>query len=283
MKNILIISFLFIGILGCKQESKTVALVGDSWGFFMCSDGSFSSAFKNLGLVNATPNSTCAVTTKIGMRAETWAGSTAEKATRLAIADASVQVIYLSLGGNDFLNHWKKSLTDSEEQAVFEEIKTNLQAVLQNLQAARPDVKILISGYDFPRFFANHPIQEYRVAYEQMESPTPQELNKAILRFSERVSELANEKSVFYIQHYGLMHYYLGNSEHGLAPFTTLNPAQISASDEPNHSGGNSDLQSDANAMLQIASVPDAFHLNSFGYEKIAEHAVSIYIKSWLQ
>ncbi len=198
-----------------------------------------------------------------------------------------MKALYLSLGGNDVLNVWNKKMTSAEEQAIFDIVTADMEAAINEYRSLRPDIKILISGYDYPRFTPDHPIKEYVEAYEEMGSPTPFEMNTAVLRFSDRVAKLADQKAVFYIHHYGLMHYYIGNPEMGLEAFKTIAPETISAPQAVTQFGGDPSLQSAKTAMFAIKNglqpIADAFHLNRFGYEKLAEHSVQHYLRDWFK
>lgn len=287
MKLRLLIVMGSIFLLGaCKQNVQTVVVAGDSWASLMCGFKSFDRSFRKAGMPTAMANSTCLATTQTGMRAENWLDSTPDKATRIALMDASVKVLYLSLGGNDVLNKWHKDLSREQEQELFDEVVSRIGAIVTTYRMARPDIKILVSGYDYPRFIDNHPISAYRKAYEEMRKPTPEQLNLAILRFSEAVSRIADQKQVFYIHHYGLMHYHYGNSEAGLEPFKTMPPSLISSPDQINRAGGAINLMSDVKAMAKVGDVNpvvDAFHLGKGGYDRLVEHSILHYLKDWLK
>lgn len=276
----------FLALTACKQPENTIVVTGDSWAAFVCQYKSLNNALISAGITNTEQNSTCAATTLVGVRADEWMSNSFHKATRAALLDKSVKALYLSIGGNDVLNYWNKNMTAAEENVVFDKVVRDIDAIVKNYQELRPDIKIIISGYDFPRFVENHPIPEYKEAFEEMGKPTPYELNSAVLRFSDRVSKLADQKSVFYIHHYGLMHYYRGNADVGLAAGRTLSPELISSPDDVNQVGGDVRLQSDSTTMFQVkvegsAPITDAFHLNRFGYGKLAEHTVQHYLKDW--
>lgn len=285
--KLLFISMSILFLASCKQPAQTIVVAGDSWAAYTCAYKSLDKALNKVGVQDAASNSTCAVTTRFGIRAENWLNSSHHKATLAALKDKSVKAIYLSLGGNDILNFWNKKMTMPQEQAIFDVVTANMEAAINEYRTARSDVKILISGYDYPRFISDHPIKEYVEAYEAMGSPNPYELNTAVLKFSERVAKLADQKSVFYIHHYGLMHFHLGNPEMGLEAFKTLPPELISAPDGMVQYGGDPNLQSAKAAMFTIKNnlepIADAFHLNRFGYEKLAEHSVQHYLKDWFK
>ena len=288
MKFKLLVVASFLALTSCKQPAQTVVLAGDSWASLLCYHKSFDKAFKEAGIHDASPNSSCVATTMTGVRADDWLGNKFHKATRLALLDPSVKVLFFSIGGNDVLNYWNKNMTAAEENVVLDKVAGDIEAIVKDYQAARPDIKIIISGYDFPRFTDDNPIKEYREGYESMGKPTAYELNTAVLRFSERVSKIADQKSVFYIHHYGLMHYYRGNSEHSLAPGQTLSPEMISSPNDVDRYGGDVNLLADTTSMMQVTIngnvlVNDAFHLSRFGYDKMAEHTVFHYLKDWLK
>ncbi len=220
------------------------------------------------------------------MHAEDWFDSSFHKATKVALEDPTVKVLYLSLGGNDFLSLWNNKLSPADESKLFNTIAANVADVIQQYHELRPDIKIILSGYDYPRFIPNHPIAEYKEAFENMGQPTPLELNSAILRYSEVVSKGVDQKSSFYIHHYGLMHYYFGNPEMGLQKLTSAPPENISSPSDPIEHGGVPSLQSDPSALLKLdmagIEIVDAFHLSRTAYGYLADHTVSHYLKKWL-
>lgn len=286
MKIKLFIVLSFLALASCKSPSQKVVVTGDSWASFVCAFKSLDKAMAKVGIVDTATNDTCPVTTQLGAQAKNWLSDSFHKATRVALMEKSVKVLYLSLGGNDFLSNWNKNLLPAEESELFEKITNDIGAVVADYKAARPDVKIIISAYDFPRFTLNHPIDNYSEMFDKMGQPTPLEINSAILRFSETVSTLADNTQVFYIQHYGLMHYYYGNTESNLEPYKTLRPEVISPPDGINKSGGSVGIPSDPKALLQVGDVgtiTDAFHLSRAGFELLADHTVMHYLKNWLK
>jgi lysophospholipase L1-like esterase len=287
MKIKLLAIFSLLALTSCKEVAQKILVTGDSWAFFICYNNSIDKALNKVGILDAGANGNCAVTTQNGAHASEWFGSSFYKTTKLALKDKSVKVVYLSLGGNDFLDVWNKNMSTTEERAAFDKIANDVESVIEDYAAQRSDVKILLSGYDYPRFYDNHPIKQYQKVYEDMGKPTPYELNSAIVRYSNRVSQLADQKNIFYIQHYGLMHYYVGNVEDSLPAFKTLSPEQISPLNNINQVGGDLNSTTDPSAMLKFVESGvgfyDAFHLNRAGYDKIGEHAVTQYLKDWLK
>ncbi len=282
VRSLLFSLFVFMTLPAIASEK--MLLVGDSWAVLMCLDASFNHAFQKQH-VDARVDASCLLTAEIGMRAERWMGSSLQKRTdKIMKKYRDVGVVYLSLGGNDFINHWNKNLTSAEEDVEFQKIKQSVKSVIDHIHSILPQAKILLSGYDFGRFVDHHPIKAYQKAFEGMGKPAPQEIHTAILRLSKVLNELRDDQSIFYIQHYGLGHFYVGNKEGGLQPGVTLNPDEISNPRNPNQSGGDPNLLQPPSVMLHIGRfLVDAFHLSAKSFDRVAEHSVSLYLKYWFQ
>ncbi len=286
MKSILLIFLATFALTACKEKSESVVVAGDSWAFLACTHKSLDRALEKVGIKDKGVNSTCQATSLVGMRASGWKSSIMHKATIAALLNPEVKVLYLSLGGNDIMNSWNKNMTPDEELAALNTVRQRVVDVIQEYRKLRPDIKILLAGYDFPRFIKDHPIPNYKEGYEDMGEPTPQEMNEGLIRFTKLMAELADNQNVFFIHFLGLMHYYHGNSDVGLPPYSTLAPEYISSPTHPLEFGGDVRFQSDRKAMEQIfggsAAIVDAFHLNKEGYNKLGEQVVNHYLKDWL-
>lgn len=285
MKKMVLGLVAVLALSACKDEkTQTVVVAGDSWAMFVCIYRSMDKVLEEAGITTASANTeTCALTTTNGIRASEWLESKVHSRTMAILTDPNVKVLYLSLGGNDLMNYWNKKMSAGEAQAVLNGIALDIEKIIKTYRDQRPDIKILLSGYDFPRFTENHPIKVYREAYEDMGSPTPLELNSTLVQLGQTLSKTADFQNVFYIQHHGLMHYHYGNKEQGLAPKTTLSPEEISSQADPDRIGGDIRLQSAPDAMLRVGPVVDPFHLSKSGYKKLVEHSVKTYIADWLK
>ncbi|MFN8791614.1 MAG: SGNH/GDSL hydrolase family protein [Bdellovibrionales bacterium] len=284
MARILLSVFFLFSLGACKQNARTVLVAGDSWASFICTYKSLDVALRAAGISDASMNSTCLATTRAGVQASNWLDKPAHQATEVALLDPSVQVVFLSLGGNDLLGEWNLSMSESESQALLRDFRARVARTVDLYRKQRPDVKILISGYDFPHFNDFNMIAEYREVYARMGKPTTRQLNEVLAQFSTEMVKLADQKNVFYVHYVGLMHYYYGNGEGGLRPFSTLVPQFISPPSNPAQFGGDLSFQTDSRAMLNSEQVGfvDPFHLSRAGYERLAEHAVRQYLRGWL-
>lgn len=270
-----------IVLFGLFAEAKpTLIVAGDSWGVFPCNWNSFDSVFDE---ENLSVEVSCAATTAINVHARKWLNM-GEHATLIKRLKAwkEVRAVYLSIGGNDLISAWKTSMTPQEEQDLFNKVLGYTKDILAAIHAVRPDVKILLAGYDYSRFMSeSSKVWKYREFYENMGKPSAHELHTAILRYVKMEASLANNADVFFIHYNGLMHYYFGNSDVGLEPFKTTPPELISPTADPAAFGGNPDFELDSSAMMRITGLRDSYHLSPTGFYYLAKQAVSRYLKNW--
>jgi lysophospholipase L1-like esterase len=288
MKNKLIIFIAFFvaqfAVPSLYADNK-VLVAGDSWAAFMCVQNSFTQVFNNYGDPSAFAHPGCWLTTKIGNRAENWLHTSQHKRTMSIIAkDEQIRVLVLSIGGNDLINYANKNMPQDQQDALFDYIFKNTSEIINIYKNIRPDIKIIISGYDYPRFTHNHPISAYKKAFNEMGQPEPVELNQILIRFSNYMSALNNYKDIAYIHHLGVMHYFDGNPEAGLGRNQTLHPDLISSPKNPVIFGGLPALHAAKKSMLTVTNkLVDAFHLSQPGYYRLAEHTYRNYLKNWLR
>jgi len=244
-------------------------------------------ALARAGINDAGANLDCVKTTDAGARAEDWLTTGFHQNVLKSLPNQSIKVVYISLGGNDMINVWNKNMTPQQEIYFFEKVKADLEKIILTYQAIRPDVKFLVSGYDFPRFTPNHPISAYKKAFEEMGSPEPYVINNALVRFSEKIAEISDLPQTSYVHHLGLMHYHFGNQSEGLKPRTTKRPAEISRpGDKLNTHGGVTAMMTDISGMqvfIKEVMVVDAFHLSKKGFGYLADHSVEQQLKEWLR
>lgn len=286
MKSLKILFFLIFNIsVSCTAFGYNKLLIaGDSWAAFLCGYGSFNQVWTRYRFLQAQTDEHCWRTTKMGIRAEQWLNSKQDHYTLKRIQeDQEIQVVFLSLGGNDLMNELNKDMTLQEQEALFIRIRSTISNIISKYKSIRPRLRVIVSGYDYPRFVKNHNISAYRKAYEEMGEPTAEELNRSLIHFSQTMAEIGNQKDIAYIHHLGLMHYYQGNTEEGLLPGVTLHPDQISSPTSPITYGGLETLKSCFYSMMRFGTAfIDAFHLSPVGYYRLAEHTHRTYLRKWL-
>lgn len=273
-------------VLGLKE----VAIAGDSWGFLACLFHSVDRALVREKMIGVMTSLNCPMTTEMGMRAEHWSESSQnERLLKKLKSNKRIRVLILSLGGNDLIKYWDKSLNLEQEQLIFAKIREHIAESIREYQRIRPDLKIVVSGYDYPRFTADNKISAYRKVYKRFGEPTPYELNSMIMRFSKEMTKLSDGgKSVAYIHHLGVTEYYRGQPEVGLKPYQTLSPDKISSKDAPARVGGDLGILNGPQSMARVKIgnrelAVDAFHLSPKGYYYTSLHTVRMYIRDWLR
>lgn len=144
---------------------------------------------------------------------------------------------------------------------------------MNNYLKLRPDLKIILSGYDYPHFKPNHKIGLYRKIYERMGSPSDQRINRCLADFSKFMVPISNQNNIFYIHHLGLSQYYDGVVEQNYPARGTSSPNLISPLDDPGATGGDPNLPSSETSMINwFFLVHDAFHLNIRMYRNVMHH-----------
>lgn len=255
------------------SKKDKILIVGDSWASFPCVYNSMGKMIRDVD-ANIVEDNRCLRTTKLGVAGFEWIGSKQDlRAVKFLKETPRLKYIYLSMGGNDMMAVWNKDFTAAQELEVYRTTAETVKKIMDRYLAVRPDIKIILTGYDYPNFTPNHKIGLYREIFERMRSPSPDRLNPALAGLCKYLSRLANGKNIFYVQHLGISHYYDGNPEKGLARFKTLPPEQISPMSDPTIIGGDIKLPSSKKSMINwLFLIRDAFHLNTRMYRKVMHH-----------
>ncbi len=256
-----------------KSNRDKILIVGDSWGSFPCLYNSMGKMIKDVE-AKITEDNRCLRTTKLGVEASEWIGSKQDQRVIKFLKNTPrLKYIYLSLGGNDLMGRWNKDFTPQQELELYTLTFNTVQKIMKNYIAIRPDIKIILSGYDFPHFKPNHKIGLYRKIFEKMGSPSDLRINRALAGFSRFMVPIADQKNIFYIHHLGLSQYYDGVPEKNYPAGLTLSPDQISPWSDPSIVGGDINFPSSETSMINWLYIAhDAFHLNTRNYRNIMRH-----------
>lgn len=250
-----------------------IIIAGDSWAVFPCKYKSMETMIQSTHI--AIQNDIrCKKTSKFGLKASGWKGSPQDQALVDYLKnDLRIKYVYLSLGGNDLLANWNANMTQADELTLTEKVYSDLQQIISGYVALRPDVKIILSGYDFGHLTGNRILSSLNKMYEKMSRPEPVRVNKALAAFSIFLSRIADNKSIFFIHHLGLAHYYDGGPKSAFGPRMTLAPSQISTLENPGAVGGNIEYpSSDKSLVLWYKLFHDGFHLNRKNFLNVMLH-----------
>jgi hypothetical protein len=263
-KNILLIISLLLCSVFLVQfsiEAKTprILMVGDSWAWFMYLNRSFRDALEDMGFKEY--EEVGFFTTVPGSEASQWVNPNWLEQVRRELDNyPTVDIIHLSIGGNDFLNHWHIDMPAEEKDALFQQVVHDTVTVIHALLDMKPNLRVALIEYDY--------INKGRG------KASCQELNLAGAELSRRRMEACrNIDRCRYVQTYGLMQYCFGVSN-DVAPRTVPLPGQYS--DYEPFPGGNPDYCNDPRAMM------DKVHLSGEGYYYLARYCIDVVYKEWL-
>lgn len=237
-----------------------ILLVGDSWPWFMMLNQAFTTALDEEGLGQYEAlgmNTTAPGSTAKQWRRERWL----KVIQRELDANPSIDIVHVSLGGNDYLSRWSPKMPIEDRTALFEEVRDNIEAVVKAILDMRPDIRVAIVEYDY-------------VNATRKGSTIP-ELNKAGQILAHMKMEMSKKyPRCGYIQTYGLMQYTFGFPP-DVAPHTVPMPGQ--APDFTPFPGGNTELGSPAVAMM------DDIHCSPKGYHVVARHCIDVLYRDWIE
>lgn len=284
----LLILFLYnFSFSQCNENDQSkVMLIGDSWAFFMSVDGTINTVFDQWGHSDIEFY-TNPILAENG--AETTDFLQADKQNEIEsqlLNRPEVDVVHLSIGGNDVLGSWNVNFTQTQTDSLKLQVKDSLVAVIDFIKSVRPDVKILWSGYVYPNFEevisdflipSEHP---FYGTWESMEFPDNETINLLLNDFSTDIkNHYASDTTVDFVNVTGLMQYTFGqNDALGVAPFGTYSAFTVPLPE------GFVDYPSPQDAMRNYGVTKDCFHLSEQGYEDlIFYHTQKFYHKFFME
>ena len=270
----------------CEEvNEEKVLLIGDSWAFFMHSDETFNTVFDHWGFSNFSyiSNLTLAVN---GARAEDFLEEArlAEIENQLN-ANPQIEVVHMSLGGNDFLGNWHVDFTEAETEELGDETYDEVVAVMDFIKGVRPDIHIVYSGYmyanfeevinDVAPFETSHP---FYGNWEEMGFPTFEQLNSLLNEFSDRIYDLSlTDPQLDFMNVPALMQYVYGQEEPlGVDPGGTYAPYSQPLP------YGDITYPSPKESMRDYGVARDCFHLSADGYFRMIDFQLQKFYHKFL-
>ncbi len=220
----------------------------------------------------------------------------------------SVDIVILSIGGNDLMNYAHASDTPAEQEALLDEIGLYISEIVNEVlrMPERDDVKIALLTYDYGNFDETLNCLDFselcqinKDIYQSLGSPESALIvNEYLVGLGQVKWEIANNE--FYIDsnsvkheiedasrvevvnNFGLMQYHFGypESECGFDKYEVPLPGYDEMGIIP---GGDLNCYSPPGAMAVIPFVHiDTYHLNSAGYEIIGDNVMDRIVTGWL-
>lgn len=243
-------------------QTPRVLLVGDSWAARLWQTRALGQTFAAHGHPEIVEQGDA--TALSGTTAAEWTDPAFLQLITDELAQTpTLDVVQVTLGGNDFLagepQGWYVGIPD--EAALFARITSDLATVVDHVLALDPDLRVLVSGYDYPNFVDSlgRILAFFCVPlHGGMGEPDSPTLNQAIVALGEAIEAVAaSRERVEVIHHWGLMQYLYG--------FPSADPPIPPGSLPP---PGDPALPSPIAAMALQA---DCIHLGSDGYLAVAE------------
>lgn len=255
----------------CTSTTTTkILILGDSWAYFSWDFDSYDENFNNYGLTDYNSYSTANLAVN-GAVASTYfddANRVQEIETYIN-SNPDLEYVHLSLGGNDVMDVWNNTMSQAETDAILDTLMVDLKNGIDIIHGINPDLKIIISGYDYANFGeiigslapAFQPFHPYYNLWDSMGKPDFTEINTLLATASDRFEDSTWVwPNTVFINNLGLMQWHFGQETPlQVAPYGTY---PVNSAPVP---GGIVDYPSPQIAMNFGGQ--DAFHLNDEGYE----------------
>ena len=262
--------FFFLTTTAVHAQNAKVLIVGDSWAQQQYSDDIHDAVFDVNGYpdfeIYKIPQGDPEVAVD-GTTAADWVVPTElAKITNALINNPSIDTVQLTVGGNDFLNNWNKSMTMMEVDALKAGIVDDIQTIVDAILEVDLNIEIIMSFYDYPNFeetlgglvgLVCSPL------HSGMGSPSPTEINNLALEFTNAFVGISDQNpKVFHVPHWGRMQNAFGWPDDGIQPGDIQLPGDVS-------------LTSPVEAMRDhdfvIWTEKDCFHLKPAGYDVLVQ------------
>ncbi len=258
---IVFISFIFLSLQTSNIYPQTprILLVGDSWAWFLYLSRGLRDALRDSGLEEF--EEVGIFTTMPGSEARQWVNPKwLQQVQRELNKYPTIDIVHLSVGGNDFLRHWRIDMPIEEKEKLFYQIVQDTETIIRAILDMKSNLRVALIEYDYIN--------------KTKGKASCQELNRAGTELSRRRMEMCKKiNRCRYIQTYGLMQYYFG-APPDLQPKSVPLPGQY-----PNYDpfpGGNLEYCNSPDAMM------DNVHLSTLGYYYLALFCVQTIYKDWL-
>ncbi len=266
----------YLSFAQCSETPVTrVMIIGDSWAQFLGSDNTINTTFQKWGhsnykfFTNATLAQNGTQTTDFVDPARL-----AEIQNQLTL-NPDIDLVHLSLGGNDVLGNWNINYTPSQTDSLLDSVYARLVYIIDFIKTAKPGVRILWSGYTYPNFGeiigelapfqSTHP---FYATWQGMGFPDFTQLNTILNSYSVTMDTLAaNDPQVDFVRATGLMQYAYGqNTALSVPPGGTYAPLTAPLPD------GFPTYPSPKASMRNYIIFRDCFHLTPEGYSVFLDY-----------
>ena len=176
MSKHLITAWLFACVLftPAPLQAARIVVIGDSWG--VAAGPALQQVLSDNGSDESVASIAVGGETAENINTPEWL----QQISDTLAANPDADFVHLSLGGIDFLENWRSSMTQADEDQLLAGILADITAIVDHILEQRPGIRIFWSSYDFPRplIILGEPI----------------EVNQAAIRFTAQAKGLADAK-----------------------------------------------------------------------------------------
>lgn len=275
---LLALPFLVTDVSGqCSEpEVRRILTVGDSWSVFMNASSTFNNTLRRWGHSDKR-YFTNLIISENGAKTHDFLGSEKqdEIAAQLA-ANPSIDVVHLSIGGNDVLGTWHISWPQEDVDSLEAAVTVRLTAIMDFIKSVRPGIRIVWSGYAYPNFGevigslpqgaqSTHPFYS---TWNGMGKPDFLPINNILNTFSAKVEDYAaDEPQVDFVNCTGILQHVFGQTTPlAVEPGGTYQPFEAPMP------AGFPEYPSPRTTMSNYGFFTDAFHLSAAGYDAFIDY-----------
>lgn len=259
-----------------EPETRRALTVGDSWSVFMNAHSTFNSSFRKWGHSDKR-YFTNLIISENGSKTDDFLQPTKqdEIAAQLA-ANPSIDVVHLSIGGNDVLGDWHVSWTQEQVDELEAQVTVRLTAIIDFIKSVRPGIRIVWSGYCYPNFgevigsmpLAAQSTHPFYSTWQGMGFPNFLQINTILNSFSATVEAYANtDPQVDFIYAGGVLQHHYGQPTD-----LPVEPGGSYAQFEAPLPVGFPEYPTPRAGMGSLLIFTDAFHLSAGGYAAFIDY-----------
>ncbi len=276
MKRILTLSALLVlGSMAANSQcveipKNRVLLVGDSWASFMNADQTITNGLRILGHSDKKFTSSVVIAENGAETNDFLTQSKQDAIQALIDANPEIDIIHLSIGGNDVLGDWNISFTQEQTDSLEVAVAGRLIQVIEFLKSTRPGMRVFWAGYTYPNFEevieeiapfqSSHP---FFGTWDGMQRPNFLQINTVLNDFSDSVAVYTDaDPQVDFVRAQGILQYAYGqDTPLGVAPGGTY-----PAFSQPLPLGDPAYPSPKQTMRLYAGIFTDCFHLSTAAY-----------------
>ncbi len=250
-----------------SSDIPRILLVGDSWPGFMQILRSFDTViqeYPNLAGYGQRGSRTC----EIGVMADEFdTPSYLDVVREELLTYPTIDIVHVSLGGNDFLHrsNWSPSMPPEQLQAFVDDVNAHLASVIDFILSVRPNIRVGLCGYDF--------------AHHTMGGATSEQVNAVWAQYEQsKLALVQGNPRAFYIHNLGLMQYHYGITE--ATPPIPAHSVPLPGGYAQNYvpmPGGNPAYFTPLSALMD-----KDIHLTMEGYDILARRCIDEFYGEWM-